>query len=257
MMDHSCAHKPLVCVIMPAYNAQRYIARAIRSVQAQTVTDWRLLVVDDGSADATVRIVEKLVKEDSRIFLHRNPQNIGVAKSRNGALEMCHGEFVAFLDSDDVWHPQKLPLQLELFRKTGADLIYTSYTMVGGPEDHIRKTFSVPERTDFAGLLRENVIGCSTVMLSPETAQRFRFPENVYHEDYVLWLEILRAGGRAEGIDQVLVDYLLHADSRAGNKGRAAIQRWRIYRRYLGLPLGKSLVYFTSYALAGLRKYSK
>ena len=121
-MECSNEKKPQVSVIMPAYNAGRFLEKAIRSVMAQTVTNWELLVLDDGSSDDTLIIAQRLAQADSRIRVLPNECNMGVAKTRNRGLDLCRGEYVALLDSDDVWYPQKLEAQLALMRETGADL---------------------------------------------------------------------------------------------------------------------------------------
>lgn len=252
-----CTQKPLVSVVMPAYNAERYIEKAIRSVQGQTWPDWELIVLDDCSSDRTAEITDRLAREDSRIRLYTNGQNLGVAGSRNRGLELCWGDYVAFLDSDDAWRPQKLELQLDCARKTGADLVYTSYAIVDAAGKKQCRDFLVPSTVSFEGLLRENVIGCSTVMLSLPALEGKGFQEDFFHEDYVLWLRLLNSGRKAAGVEQVLVDYFFHGDSKAGNKGRAARKRWNVYRRYLGLSVPKSMWYFGHYALAALRKYAR
>jgi len=252
--EESYTRKPLVSVVMAAYNAAEYIAESILSVQNQTIPDWELIVIDDCSADTTVQIVAGLAQEDSRIRLYQSERNMGVAKSRNQGLERCRGAYIAFLDSDDIWHPEKLEMQISCFQQTGADLVYTSYVTVG---ENLRKIFEVPPSATFNRLLKENVIGCSSVMLPAAVAKNYPFPETVYHEDYVLWLEMLRSGCKAVGLKRVLMEYRVHVDSKAGNKKKAARERWRIYRRYLHFSPVKSGWYFFHYALAGLRKYRK
>ena len=101
-------NKPLVSVIMPAYNAERFIEAAVRSVMAQTVTDWELLILDDGSKDNTAAVAAKMASEDDRIRFLPNEANMGVARTRNRGFELCRGRFVALLDSDDIWLPEKL-----------------------------------------------------------------------------------------------------------------------------------------------------
>ncbi len=246
---------PLVSVIMPAYCAQQYIADAIRSVQNQTVTQWELIVVDDCSDDETARIVAEMSQADSRIQLIRNDLNLGVAGSRNRGVELCRGEYVAFLDSDDRWHPEKLYLQLDCFRCRGVDLVYTDYSISDEAGRILRQNTQIPESVQFVDLLKENVIGCSTVMISREVARKFRFPRNIYHEDYALWLDMLRSGCKAVGVQRVLMQYCYRENSKSGNKWKSASARWHIYRRYLGLPIIKSAWLFGHYALAGLRKY--
>lgn len=252
-MEHISA--PIVSVIMPAYNSRRFIAQAIASVQAQSVTDWELLVIDDGSQDDTCAIVETLAAQDRRVRLIRNEQNMGVAATRNRGFDLCRGQYVALLDSDDVWYPHKLQRQLELLERTGADIAYCSYAIVDEEGLQAKSDYTIPEQVDFDGLLRENVIGCSTVVLRRGILESHRFRTDFYHEDYVLWLDLLRTGHRAAGCSETLVAWRLIANSRSYDKRRSAFNRWRIYRQYLQLPLGKSMVAFASYAAASLRKY--
>lgn len=248
---------PLISIIMPAYNAARFIEVAIRSVISQTITDWELLVLDDGSSDDTLVIAQRLALEDNRIRVVPNKNNMGVAKTRNHGFELCRGEYVALLDSDDYWHPEKLEVQLALMRKTGADLGYCSYAIVDAAGDKTRADYLVPPTVDFADLLRQNVIGCSTVMLSNAVYKKYRFDTDFYHEDYVLWLRLLQNNHKSAGCTQVLAAWRYVENSRSFNKWSAAKNRWRIYRDHLHLGLIYSVRLLTEYAVLGLRKYSK
>lgn len=247
--------KPLVSVIMPAYNAESYIEAAIVSVQIQTVKNWELLVMDDGSSDHTCAVVEKLAAKDGRVRLMKNPQNMGVAKTRNRALDLAKGAYVAFLDSDDMWVPQKLEKQIARMQEEKADISYCSYALVDWAGNKTRSDYIVPAKIDYKGLLKENVMGCSSVMLSRRVAEKYRFNTDFYHEDYVLWLELLRDGFTAAGCREVLVNWRFIPDSRSFNKRKSAKNRWRIYRHYLKLPLHKCVWLLGNYAIAGLRKY--
>lgn len=251
------AAAPLVSVIMPAYNASEFIADSIQSVLEQTVSETELIVIDDCSTDETAAVVRRLAEADARIRLLPNERNLGTAQSRNRGLDHCRGTYAAFLDSDDIWHPKKLEKQLERIRETGADLVYTSYAIVDASGRRRCEDFLVPGSIDLDGLLKENVIGCSTVLLSHKAAGHFRFRNDFYHEDYVLWLQMLRSGCTAAGVREVLVDYRFHSDSRAANKLSSAAKRWQIYRSYLGLSRMKSIRYLSHYALAGLKKYKR
>lgn len=250
----SCT-QPKVTVIMPAYNAAQFIEDAIRSVMTQTVSDWELLVIDDGSRDDTCKIVEGLAAEDSRVKLLRNEQNMGVANTRNRGLSLCRGEFVAFLDSDDIWLPEKLENQLERLENTGASLCYTSYGIMDDAGNPSRGDYLVPEKADYRKLLKENVIGCSTVMLRRKDAQHYRFETTLHHEDYALWLRMLKDGIRAAGCTEVLVKWRLVENSRSFDKRKSAHSRWIIYRDYMKLPLHQSLWAFGHYAFASVKKY--
>ena len=176
-MEHQMAQQndPLVTVVMPAYRARDYVEAAVRSVVAQTMPRWELLVIDDCSGDDTPRIVEALAREDDRIRLIRNEENMGVARTRNRGLDMARGQFVALLDSDDVWMPEKLERQLALMEKTGADIGYCSYAIVDARGERCRPDYLVPPETDFHSMLGENVIGCSTVVLSRRVLENHRF----------------------------------------------------------------------------------
>lgn len=251
----SAAENPKVFVIMPAYNAGRFIEAAIRSVMGQTMTDWELLVIDDGSKDDTCAIAEALAQKDDRIRFLRNEVNMGVAKTRNRGLDLCRGSYVALLDSDDVWHPQKLERQLQRMADTGADLSYCSYAIVDANGDQAKPDYLVPETVDFHGLLRENVIGCSTVMMTAAVAKKSRFETTLHHEDYALWTRLLRNGCRAAGCTEVLTDWRWIADSRSYDKRKSAASRWKIFRDYLKLPLTTCVWAFTNYAFAGVKKY--
>ena len=243
---------PLISVIMPAWNAARYLAEAVASVRAQTFADWELLIVDDASTDDTAALCRRLAAGDARIRVVRNETNLGAAAARNRALALARGTWIAFLDSDDRWQPEKLARQLALAEKTGAALVYTAYAMF--TDDGRRMVYDVPARVDYAGLLRENVIGCSTVLLRRDALGDRRFTTEFYHEDYVLWLELLRSGCRAVGCVEPLTDWRMTAASRSYDKRRAAKNRWRIYREAEGLGLGRSLRAFAVYAVRGVRK---
>lgn len=248
---------PLVTVVMPAYNAEKTITASIRSVQEQTITDWELLVIDDGSRDCTVAIVGALASEDPRVVLRRNEQNSGTARTRNRALEESRGTYVALLDSDDVWRPDKLEKQIARMKESGADLSYTSYAIVNEAGEKHSEDYLVPETVSYQDLLCQNYLGCSTVMMTRELAKCYRFPTDFYHEDYVMWLQMLRDGKKTVGVTDVLLDYCYRPDSRAGNKFASAKYRWKIYRNYLKLPLFKSAYYLGRYALAGAKKYRR
>ncbi len=248
-------NKLLVSVIMPAYNAEDYIEAAIRSVMAQTVTDWELFVLDDGSTDNTCAVVEALEKEDFRVRLLRNERNLGAANTRNRGFELSRGNYVALLDSDDVWKPDKLEKQIALLEETGADFAYCSYAIVDAGGNPVKRDYIVPEQVSFESLLRENCIGCSTVLLKGEVVKKHRFTPNFFHEDYVLWLQLIQAGLRGVGCTQVLASWRYIATSRSFDKKKAAQNRWRIYRDYLKLPLWKSAWVFCGYVTSSLKKY--
>ena len=249
------SNEPLVSVIMPVHNGEAYIEAAVRSVMNQSYSNWELFVIDDCSTDNTQVILEGLSREDERVNFIKNPENIGTAKTRNRGLELCKGDYVAFLDADDVWKADKLQIQLKKFSDTGADLVYSSYAIVDEDGQASRSSYIVSETVTFEGLLKENIIGCSTVILSRELADKYRFEEDYYHEDYCLWLNILRDGYTGAGCSEVLVEWRLITNSRSFDKRNSALYRWKIYREYLNLSFFKSLGLFFHYFIGGIKKY--
>ncbi len=244
-----------VSIIMPAYNSELYIEPAIHSVIEQTYRNWELLVIDDGSTDSTCSIVQRLAANDDRIKFIKNSSNMGVAKTRNRGLDLCSGDYVAFLDSDDIWYPNKLSLQIQKMKAKDADLAYSSYAIVDSQGNPSKNAYIVPENITFDDLLKENVIGCSTVIISRNLAKKYRFAIDFYHEDYCLWLDILHDGYKAVGCSDVLVKWRLIANSRSFNKRKSAMNRWRIYRRHLHFSFLKSIKLFFSYMFSGIKKY--
>lgn len=246
---------PLVSVIMPAYNAARFIEEAIMSVIAQTVSDWELIVIDDCSQDNTRDIIAEMAEKDSRILFVANEQNMGVAKTRNRGLDMCRGQYVAFLDSDDYWQPEKLQKQLDKMQAADAGICYCSYKIIDAFGAQAKADYIVPEKASFEDILTENFIQCSAMLIRADIVKRFRFNTEFFHEDYILGLDMLRAGEKAVGCSELLLNWRYLENSRSFNKKKSAVNRWKIYRNYLQLPLCKAVWVFVGYAFAGLRKY--
>lgn len=246
----------LISVIMPAYNAEKYIGQAIESVIAQTFGNWELLIIDDASSDATARIACDYAERDERIRVYKKPENSGVANSRNLGFEKAGGEWIALLDSDDVWYSEKLEKQLELTKRSGAEIIYCAYEMIDESGNKI-SDFSVPESADYSYMLKRCVLSCSTVLLARETIQENRFSTEYYHEDYALWLKLLKKGYKATGCTEMLAAYRVAENSRSGDKLRAAKNRWMIFRKAEKLPFFKAVWAFIGYAYYGFVKYRR
>lgn len=245
---------PLVSVIMPAYCEERFLQAAVDSVKAQTEDSWELLILDDCSGDNTFSLAQSFAAGDSRIIALRNEQNMGVAATRNRGIALAKGKYIAFLDGDDQWLPRKLELQLKALEDQEADIAYCAYQIMeadGTP----RSTYRVPTTVTYEMLLKENSMQCSAMLLRAEVAKAHPFRTDFFHEDYVLGLELLKAGCKAVGCQEVLLAWRLGKDSRSFDKKKAAKNRWRIYRDYLHLPLPKRLWVFGCYAFAGVKKY--
>ena len=248
---------PLVSILVPVFNGEAYLRNSIESAREQTIQDIEILILNDASTDRTVEIVQELMVNDSRISLHCNQQNIGVAKTRNYGFTLAKGKYIALLDADDIWAPNKLELQLEQIKKYSLDVCYTGYSFIDANGSPIGKPYSVPEKLTIKRLIAENVVGCSTVLLRKELAAQVQMRPKFAHEDYVFWLELMQNGYKFGGVNKQLVWYRVTKESRSGDKKRAVINRWRIYRDFLKMnPLSAGIA-FSSYAVRGFYKHLK
>ncbi|MBR1391668.1 MAG: glycosyltransferase family 2 protein [Lachnospiraceae bacterium] len=244
----------LVSIITPMYNAQQYIQKTIKSVQAQTYTEWEMLIVDDCSDDRSGEIVLVLAEQDPRIKYYRNSARSGVAGSRNYAISRAQGRYLAFLDSDDLWKPHKLECQIAFMKEKDAGFSYGMCEVIDENGRNLRKDRRVPERVDYKQLLKGNVIPCLTVVIDKKIMPDVKMPE-IPHEDYAAWLTLLRQGGYAYGMQNVLAQYRVSNHTVSSNKIKAMRWTWRIYRNYMKLPVMKSVFYFCAYVWKAVWKH--
>lgn len=235
----------LVSIIMPAYNAELYIASAIESILRQTYQHWELLVVNDASSDKTGKIVEEFSAKDSRIQLHTNLTNSGIAGARNLALRNAKGRFIAFLDSDDLWLPEKLSTQLSFMKENKASISYAGYSRVDETGKHLG-TVVPPKLITYEDLLRSNHIGNLTGVYDSQCLGKEYFIK-FKHEDYIAWLNLIKRAGYAHGILQELAQYRVYSGSASSNKFKTIGWQWRIYRDSEKLSIVKSCVLMISY----------
>ena len=184
---------PKISIITPAYNCEKYLPEAVKSVFSQTFEDWELLMIDDCSGDNTYRCMEKMAEKDKRIRIFQNKVNSGTAATRNFGVRMAKGEWIAFLDSDDLWKADKLEKQMAMLTKhPDARLIFTGSGFMDADGKPIAYTLHVPERVNRSRLLRQNIISCSSVLIRKELMTEFPMPEEGgIHEDFATWLKVL------------------------------------------------------------------
>lgn len=246
-----------ISIVMPAYNAEKTIEQAIRSVIAQTFEDWELLVVNDQSKDNTRDVILALAQEDQRICYVENEQNLGVSVTRNRGVLEARGPWIAFLDSDDAWEKEKLQAQMELIEQSGARFVFTGSAFMDEEGKRLDYCLNVPRKVSFHQLLKQNVISCSSVLIEKALLEKYPMSAGDMHEDYAVWLKVLKNEGTdAWGIDKPLLIYRISAASKSGNKGKAALMHWRVYR-HIGLPFLPSVYYFGFYMVRNLKKYGK
>ena len=221
----------MVSVVMPAYNAEKTIQKSVESVISQTFQDWELIVIDDGSHDDTANILSRLVEQDNRIRFFQNEKNRGVSYTRNRAVLLANGEWIAFLDSDDLWMPNKLEKQLELSKKFSDMVVcYTASSFIdekGNPYEYVMPAI---ERLNYKTLLHKNLMSCSSVMIRTSVMKKIQMPNDKMHEDYYVWLNVLRNHGFAYGINEPLLIYRLGKKSKSSNRFKSAQMLLNSYR---------------------------
>ena len=245
---------PLVSVIMPCYDMEKFIAHSIESVIGQTFTDLELLIVDDASTDKTAEIVRYYCEQDDRIKLEVNNQHLGTAYSRNQAIVKAQGRYLAFLDADDIWHPDKLEKQLAFMNEHDAAFSYSAYELIDEEGLPLQKTIATAGKLGYEDYLRNTIIGCSTVMLDREKVGEVTVPSFRTSQDTATWLSILKKGFMALPIEESLVSYRIRRKSSSSNKFKATHDLWTVYRQQEKLPICKALVCFGSYAFHAIKK---
>ena len=246
----------MISVIMPAYNAQDYIEMAIQSVRQQTLEDWELLVIDDCSADRTRQLVQNIGKEEKRLRYLCNEKNRGAAYCRNLGVREAKGEWIAFLDSDDMWEKEKLELQMECVRNHSCSFVFTGSAFVDEKGNRKSYILRAKDITSYKELLKQNIISCSSVLIKREWMLEFPMSElEGIHEDLEAWVRILKEKQcSAYAVDRPLLTYRIRRQSKSGNKLKSAMMHLRVcYRTGEGV-LG-SLIFLFIYILRGLKKY--
>ena len=244
----------LISIVTPAYNAAPFLADTVASVCAQTYGQWEMLVVDDCSKDHTRHVVRREAAADARVRLIELECNSGPAMARQAAVEAARGRFVAFLDSDDLWLPQKLERQLAFMRETGAAFSFTAFRRMSSDGQKVGRMIHVPRRLAYRDLLGNTAIATSTAIIDREQTGPFRMVKT-YYDDFALWLEITRRGFPAYGLDEDLMRYRVLGGSVSRNKGRSARMVWRTYREVERLGVARASWSFARYVLNAFRKY--
>ena len=247
-------HNDLVSIITPAFRAASVIYETIKTVIAQTHTNWEMLIAEDCSPDNTRDVIRQWVQTDPRIRLIELERNGGPAAARNAALERASGRWIAFLDSDDLWLPQKLERTLAHAQAHQAAFTFTGFRRITADGRTIGRYVGVPRSLSYRQLLGNTAIATSTVLLDRNVVGEIRM-KKTYYDDFDCWLQILKRGHLGYGLDEDLMHYRVLGQSVSRNKRRSAAHVWRAYRDLEGLSLPASLWYFSQYAIRGLLKY--
>lgn len=246
----------LVSIITPAFRAAEVIDETIKSVIAQTHSNWEMLIAEDCSPDNTRDVIRRWEQIDPRVRLIALERNGGPATARNAALEHASGRWFAFLDSDDLWLPQKLERTIEHAQAHHAAFVFTGFRRINADDSATGRYVGVPHVLSYRQLLGNTAIATSTVLLDRNVVGNIRM-KKTYYDDFACWLEILKRGNLAFGLDEDLMRYRVMGQSVSRNKRRSAAHVWRAYRHVEKLNLPTSLWHFSQYALRGLLKYKQ
>jgi len=242
----------LVSIVTPLYNSEEYIEETIRSVQAQTYARWEMIITDDGSTDGGFAKAQALAAQDSRIIVQKLERNGGSAKARNAGLKRARGQYIAFLDADDLYRPDFLEKQIGFLRAHGP-LVYASYERQA---PNSTTPFKVRGRINYEALLRGNDISCLTAMYDAGALGKRYFREDLEkREDYAYWLALLKDTPCAYGNPEILATYRILSSSKSRNKFKVIKYFWRVFYGVERLGVIKSLLCMYAWAWYGTKKY--
>ncbi|MCM4159202.1 glycosyltransferase family 2 protein [Antarcticibacterium flavum] len=230
-----------VSVIMPAYNSEAYIAGAIESVLHQTWDNWELWVIDDASTDPTVKIVEEYAQLYPNIHIIKNPINRGAGAARNKGIKAATGDYIAFLDADDLWMPLKLEEQLKFMQEHDLAMTFSSYILIDEDGKLLQKEIKALPHLTYQKLLKSNYVGNLTGIYDVRKVGKVYAPVIRKRQDWALWLEILKKVGSTRAITAPLACYRVRKNSVSGNKWKLLRHNYRIYRSFLEYGFLKSL----------------
>lgn len=245
-----------VSIITPSWNSEKYIKNTIESVQKQTYTNWEMIVVDDCSADRTVEIVERISKEEPRVRIIRQEVNGGAAKARNRSLREATGRYIAYLDADDIWKPTKLEKQVEFMKAHHCGFSCASYEVIDDEGRALNKEVHMLPSVDYVGFLTNNLLQTVGIMADTSIIDKkyLVMPDIRRRQDAATWLQVLKAGYKCYGIDEVLAEYRRAENSLSSNKVKAVKGVWNLYRDIEKLSLPFSCYCFVRYAFMAVWK---
>lgn len=224
---------------MPAYNCGDFIGITFDSVINQSYKNWEVIVVDDCSTDNTAEVVQEYIKKENRIKYHRLEKNSGAALARNKAINLATGKYMAFLDSDDVWFPEKLAKQIGFMEENDYGFTCTSYTKIGEQGEYLNRTIVAQPKRDYDGVLK-TCPGNSTVIYNAEKLGKFKIPDIKKRNDYVMWLQVIKKEKYLYGIEEPLGSHRIRTEGISSNKKSLVGYHWKVYREIENLSLLKS-----------------
>lgn len=247
----------MISIITPCYNAEVFLPLTINSVLNQTFQDWELLVVDDCSTDCSAKIVNEYVKKDRRIKYYKTSYPSGSpALPRNIGIENAKGDYISFLDADDLWLPDKLEKQKKILEQNKYDFVYSFYEKIDDNGKRCNRVIKTRGKTRYKDILKSNSIPCLTAFLKKEIIGSTRF-KPIPQEDFCFWLDILKKGYIAYNIGEVTALYREAPMSRSSNKIKMFKGYWNVIRNHQRVAFISACYYMVVYSILGILKYLK
>tara|TARA_R110000868_G_C10801029_1_gene757080 strand:+ start:48 stop:794 length:747 start_codon:yes stop_codon:yes gene_type:complete len=244
----------MVSIITPVFNAELYVRQCVESVLIQSYENWEMIFCDDCSTDKSVEVIKEFAKKDSRIKLLSCETNSGAGVARNKAIEHASGRYIAFLDSDDTWYPQKLQLQINFMKVNNYYFTFTTYDKIDEVGNNLNNIIKSKRVVDYHSALYKNPIGCLTVMYDVNFFGKQYMPSIRKRQDYALWLNLLKKTN-GYGLSECLSSYRVGKESISSNKLKLLKYEWQIYRDVEGLSFFKSAFYTVSAIVLKLKSY--
>ena len=255
-MDERQYIDDLVSVITPVYNAENVIGKTLESIFNQTYKNIEIVLVDDCSSDNSQSVIEEYQRKHPEIVYFRQPTNQGAGAARNKALELAKGQYVAFLDADDLWYPEKTEKQIKLLKEKDGAFGYTAIEMIDADGKVVKKKRKVKESINYKFLLKNTMIATSTVVIDRKKLGDFRMPLRRGGQDYATWLMLLRDGTVAYGINDALEQYRVgNKNSLAGKKSRSVKQVWEIQTQQEKINKFKVMFNIACFSFNAFKKY--
>ena len=247
----------LVSIITPVYNGEKYISETIESVIKQTYLDWEMIVVDDGSKDGSAAIVRRYAEKESRITLLQQP-NGGSASARNNGIRYANGQYIALLDSDDLWDPDFLKSQLALMKEKNTICVHGSYKRINENSEEILKAWKAKKEVTYKQMQMTNHIACLTGLYDTSKFGKIYLKEELrsIRDDYAYWLDVVKLAGVSYGNQDVLASYRVISSSTTGKKKKLIRAQFYFYYHYQRLGLFKSILYTMYWGIIGVLKFS-
>ena len=247
---------PEVTIITPVYNAEDFLEETLESISNQTYQNWESILINDNSSDSSLAIVQRFAAQDARFKIINKPVSGGAAKARNSGIEAAQGRFIAFLDSDDVWLPEKLDTQIAFMKEKDIAFSFSSYHFL--TEDGVQTdTVIAPAEVEYKQLLKGNVIACLTAIYDTNKIGKVLMPDILKRQDFGLWLKITKLGVTGYGYQKPLAKYRLRQGSISHAKFNTMLYTWNLYRKIEQLSLIKSFYYISNHLLTASFKRLK